>query len=94
MLAAGRFSEFVDSFIKQYKEDELERVRWEYWLHRDFEHSYSEYKQSLGMKHSSAAPTRDEQIKTVRRSREILNGFCVAKAGAYGDIQDSGDDSG
>ena len=87
MLATGRFCEFVDTFITRYHDEQLEKTRWEYWLHRVFDQSYSDYKKSLGMIKSSAAPTRDEQIKTVKRSRQILGGFCPEKVGVNGDIQ-------
>lgn len=93
MLATGRFCEFVDTFITRYQEEQLEKARWEYWLHRVFDQSYSDYKKSLGMRKSSAAPTRDEQIKTVKRSRQILDGFCPEKVGVNGDIQNPWDDS-
>ena len=94
MIATGRFSEFVEALLKQYQEDELEKVRWEYWLHKVFDQSWSDYKKSLGMKHSSTAPTRDEQIQTVKRSHKILGGYCPEKVGGNGDIQTAGNDSG
>lgn len=94
MIATGRFCEFVETLLVQHHEDELEKVRWEYWLHKVFDQSYSDYKKSLGMNNSSAAPTRDEQIKTVQRSHQILGGFCPAKVGENGDIQASRHDSG
>lgn len=94
MIASGRFGAFVEDFVIRYRDEQLEKVRWEYWLHKVYDQSYSDYKKSLGMNTSSAAPTRDEQIKTVQRSHEILGGFCPAKVGEYGDIQAAGNDSG
>lgn len=94
MIAAGRLYEFVESFIKQYSEDQLEKTRWEYWLHKVFDQSYSDYKKSLGMIDSSAAPTRDEHIKAVQKSMRILDGFHPAKVGDNGDIQNLGDAGG
>ena len=94
MIAARRFDQFVVAFIEQYRKDQLEKTRWEYWLHRVFDKSYQEYVDSLGMKPSSAAPAKDEQIKAVRRSYEILNGFSSAKkVGENGGIQASWHDS-
>lgn len=81
MIAARRFGEFVETFLEQYQSEQLEKVRWEYWLHKVYDQSYSDYKKSLGMNTSSAAPTRNEQIKAVQRSRQILDGFCPAKVG-------------
>lgn len=90
MIASCRFDQFVVAFIEQYRKDQLEKTRWEYWLHRVFDKSYQEYVDSLGMKPSSAAPAKDEQIKAVRRSYEILNGFSVSgKVGDDGDISKS-----
>lgn len=95
MIATGRFDQFVVSFIEQYRKDQLEKTRWEYWLHKVFDKSYQEYIDSLGMKPSSAAPAKDEQIKAVRKSYEILNVFSSAKkVGENGGIQAFRHDSG
>lgn len=93
MIVTGRFGAFIEEFVEMYRDEELEKIRWEYWLHRVYDQSFSDYKKSLGMIKSSAAPTRDEQIKAVQKSRMILSGFCPAKVGGNGDIQTSGNHS-
>lgn len=94
MLATRRFCGFVETFVELYKNDQLEKTRWEYWLHRVFDQSYQDYVQSLGMNQAPAAPTRKEQIKAVQQSMKILDGLCPAKVGENGAIQDSGNDCG
>lgn len=94
MMATGRFDWFVASFIEQYGKDQLEKTRWEYWLHRVFDQSYQDYIASLGMTEKSAAPTKEQQIAAVRKSCEILNGLSGVRAGENGRIQDSGNNSG
>lgn len=91
MISTRRFCEFVETFAETYKNEQLEKVRWEYWLHRVFDLSYKDYVKSLGMNQTSAAPTRKEQIEAVRQSMKILDGLSPAKVGENGAIQNSGD---
>lgn len=93
MIKAGRFSEFVEAFGKQHSQDQIDKKRWDYWLHKVFDQTYQDYLDSLGMMEETAAPTEEQQVKAVRRSFEILNGFFRAKVGEDGAIQNSGDDS-
>lgn len=94
MIATGRFSEFVLEIIRMYSEEEEEKIIWEMWLHKCIDKSYSDFKNSLGMRAEKAAPTHDEQVKTVRHSFDMLNGFNPMGAGEDGAIQAAGDNSG
>lgn len=90
MIATGRFCGFVESLLKWHKDEGEEKALWELWLHKVYDKSYSEFKKSLGMKETNAAPQRNEQIKTVQKSYAILNGFCPVEGASNGDIQTAG----
>lgn len=94
MLATGRFREYIGEIITLYNEEQQEKTIWEMWLHKCFDKSYSDFRNGLGMKTEKAAPTRDEQIETVRHSYEMLNSFNPLGAGEDEYIQAAGDDSG
>lgn len=93
MIATGRFSEFVLEVIRMYSEEEEEKIIWEMWLHKCLDMSYSDFKNILGMRTEKAAPTRDEQVKIVQHSFDMLKGFNPMGAGEDGAIQVAGDNS-
>ena len=95
MIRAGRLTEFVDSFVDTYNEEQEEKAVWEIWLHRIFDKSYSEFKSSLSG-NEKAAPTQEDIAGTVRDSKRILSGFVPDErvGGRDGAIQAAGHDSG
>ena len=53
-------------------EETEEQALWELWLHKDFEQSYAEFRESL--EPSSTAETGEEDFASIiQQSREILN---------------------
>lgn len=47
MIRTGRFTEFVTEIVKLRNEELDDKASWEYWLHKDFEHSFGEFLESL-----------------------------------------------
>lgn len=72
MIQSGRFCEFVCEVVAIQNEETEEQALWELWLHKDFEQSYAEFRESL--EPGSAAETSGEDLASViQQSREILN---------------------
>ena len=78
MLATGRFAEFVHEFVRLENEKEEEKTIWEFYLHRVYDKSFVEFKQSL---HPNAKPTKKDLETTVNESKSILAGFAPNRTG-------------
>lgn len=75
MIQSGRLTEFVREFIQIRNDELIDQTRWEYWLHRVFDMSFSDF-----IDQSTA--TGSEEIsdaklaRTVDESLRITNSFC------------------
>ena len=74
MIRSGRFTEFVREIMKIRNQEMLDKARWEYWLHRIFDMSFSEYISKL----DGTEEVLSEEVMeaTVRDSMGIINDFC------------------
>lgn len=70
VIKNNRLSEFVAEVMKS----ENERQTWEFYLHKIFDKSYSDFKESLGAVEGTAPPEADLEA-TVKSSENILNNF-------------------
>lgn len=70
VIKNNRLSEFVTEVIKS----ENERRTWELYIHRVFDKSYSDFKESLGTVEGTVPPEADLEA-TVKSSENILNNF-------------------
>lgn len=70
VIKNNRLSEFVTEVMKS----ENERQTWEFYLHKVFDKSYSDFKESLGTVESTKPPEADLEA-TVKSSENILNNF-------------------
>ena len=70
-IQTSRFCEFINAFIEQKQEDD----KWEYFIHKVWDKSYTEFCESL--KNSQDLQNMsDEQIETaIKKSMDILNNF-------------------
>lgn len=77
MLRRGRLADFVRECIEMHNTDEEEKLIWEVWLHKCFDKSFSEFRQSIGMTKDThtEAPTKKELEDTVRQSADMLAAF-------------------
>ena len=94
MILAGRFAEYVESIIRMHNEEQEDKTIWEMWLHKVYDKSYNDFRQSLGMIEGKAAPTQEETAEVIRQSFDMLKGFQLTGAGENGAIQAAGDNSG
>ena len=75
VIQSGRLTEFVREFIQIRNDELIDQTRWEYWLHRVFDMSFSDF-----IDQSTA--TGSEEIsdaklaRTVDESLRITNSFC------------------
>lgn len=70
MIRAGRFYEFIGEVVTIRNEETENQVLWEYWLHKDFEQSFSEFRASL---EQSAEAGEEDPAAILRQSQEILS---------------------
>lgn len=67
LIAGSRFSEFIDEFLKINDEEKT----WSFYLHKVFDKSYLDFKESL-------KPQSKENLETtVKNSFEMLNNFKI-----------------
>lgn len=94
MISTGRLCEFVEEFIKTHNEEEEHKATWEFWLHKVFDKSWAEFRESLNPTETieNAAPTQAEMEETIRASFTMLEGFSL-RGGADGTIQAAGNNS-
>ena len=74
MLITGRLYRFVSEIIKTVNEELEEKALWEFWLHKDWERSWPEFRKSLNDK-TNAAPTQQETLDIVKESMDIMASF-------------------
>lgn len=75
MIKTGRLYEFIGTVISIRNEEQEEKVMWEYWLHKDFERSYSEFIDATSRSSSTEPKTasKTELIEIVKHSMEITS---------------------
>lgn len=75
MIRARRFKDFCLEFIQIRNQETEEKTLWEYYLHRVYDQSFNEFKDSLKVEEQSAT---QETIKTtIADSRQMLNEFTL-----------------
>ena len=81
----------MTEIIKTHNEEMEDKTIWEYYLHKVFDKSLKEFKESLA-EQKKAAPTQEEIEETVLASFEMLEGFSLRGGAQDGTIQTAGDD--
>lgn len=74
MISTNRLEEFVEAFIRTHNEEQEDKTLWEIWLHRIFDKSFVEWKDSLNG-NEKAAPTPEELRSIAQDSMNILARF-------------------
>ena len=75
MIQTGRFRKFVVDLINaDYKEKE-EKIKWDVYLHKIFNMSYSEYEAELENNKNNREMTERTIETTIQHSMNILNNF-------------------
>ena len=58
-----------------HNEEQEDKTIWEMWLHKVYDKSYNDFRQSLGMIEGKAAPTQEETAEVIKQSFDLLQGF-------------------
>ena len=66
---------FVSEIIKTVNEELEEKTLWEFWLHKDWERSWTDFRKSLDGKQHNAAPTRQETLDILNETMNIMTSF-------------------
>lgn len=75
MLQTGRLCEFVESFIETVTHEEDEQTQWEYFLHKVWEGSFSDFKEGIKTDEKNKTMSANEIETTVQDSLSILKNF-------------------
>lgn len=75
MIQAGRFREFVESFFATIKKDKEEETRWQFWLHKVFDGSFSDFMADLETNEKNQKLSARTIETTMRESMNILKNF-------------------
>lgn len=70
-IQTSRMCEFIRTFVKQNQEDD----RWEYFLHKIWDKSYSEFCEALQTSQDLQEMSDDDIETTLKESMEILGNF-------------------
>lgn len=74
MIKTGRLYEFIGKVISIRNAEQEEKVMWEFWLHKDFERSYSDFLAETGGTQSNQETTSKRELaEIVKQSMEIAS---------------------
>lgn len=74
-IQTGRFEDFVIRFVETTNAEKEEKSNWEFFLHKVFDKSYKEFKESITVDRGTAQMSENEMEATVRNTLNILGGF-------------------
>lgn len=75
MIRTGRFCEFITKLVKTTNEEKEEKFSWEFWLHKVFDGSYSEFKEGMQTNDQNLSMPKETIAATVQDSLNILKTF-------------------
>lgn len=75
MIETGRFSEFVDNFVDTSNQEKQEKYNWEFFLHKVFDKSYTEFEESIKVNAETQNMPIETIETTIQDSMNILNNF-------------------
>lgn len=70
-IQTARLCEFIHAFIEQKQEDD----RWEFYIHKVWDKSYSEFCDSLHTSQDMQEMSVDDIETTIQKSMDILGNF-------------------
>ena len=74
MIRMRRFEEFVRQLVEMHNDEMEDKSMWEVWLHKIFDKSFAEFKNSITGA-QTAAPTQEDIKNIAMDSKGILAGF-------------------
>ena len=79
MIRTGRMYEFVSEIVSIKNEETEDQVLWEFWLHKDFERSFAEFRESLAK--SPAQEASEEDLKSIVQQSQAILSFVLQEEG-------------
>ena len=81
MIQTNRFDEFVREFVKTINQEKEDKLDWEFWLHKVWEGTFKEFKDSIATNTQNQTMTKETIAETVNSSISILNNFTPQNEG-------------
>ena len=75
MIRTGRLFEFITELVQIRNEELDEKAQWEFWLHKDFERSFAEFRDSINNSQETETVSEKELIAVVQNSKDITSSF-------------------
>ena len=75
MILTRRFTEFVREFVLIKNEELEDQTRWEYWLHRVPDLSFSDFLERANGNKTESGMSNEKAAETVMESWGIIQGF-------------------
>ena len=82
-MQTGRFSEFVDEFVKKHNEEHKDSVNWEFYLHKvdNPEMTYQDFLAEIETNEKIVSMTEDDKASALQTAMNILNNFNPIEGG-------------
>ena len=81
MIQTGRFTEFVRSFLEKINSEREEQTMWEFYLHKVWEGSFTEFKDGVENDRKNQQMSEKTMETTIKDSMNILKNFNPTKGG-------------
>ena len=81
MIQTGRFTEFVRSFLEKTNSEREEQTMWEFYLHKVWEGSFTEFKDGVENDRKNQQMSEKTMETTIKDSMNILKNFNPTKGG-------------
>lgn len=81
MIQTGRFSEFVDEFIKTHNKEKEDKLDWEFFLHKVYDMTFKDFKEQIKVNSETQNMTAKTIETTINDSLNILGNFTPTKEG-------------
>ena len=75
MIRTGQFCDFVINFIETLNEEKNEKAEWEFFLHKVWEKSFAEFKESIQIEQDNRNMSASDIETTIKQSQNILANF-------------------
>lgn len=73
MIKTGRLYEFITELVNIRNEELDEKTAWEFWLHKDFERSFADFRADMLSGSSATATSEQDLVTIVKESSNILS---------------------
>lgn len=75
MIRTKRLYEFISELVQIRNEELDDKAQWEFWLHKDYERSFQEFREAIEQRKAQENISDEEQIEIVKESNRITSSF-------------------